>query len=207
MTSLAICTAWQNHLELADDYFRAVEAGRPDQVVIVDDGSDPPLEFAGHRLDEPTGFCAANNVGLGLVECEYTLMLNNDVGLIRPDWLDEIRSRLEPGVLLAPLRFDGYGIVDGVDYPYGDGWCLAGLTEDLRRIGGWDESYDVAGPAYFSDCALSFRARMNGIRLRELHPGIFHLGGTTGGADREAFEHAMSVNGNLFASQVRESLR
>ena len=57
----AIVTAWKNHLELAPDYFRAVEEAQPDQLVVVDDGSDPPIEFAALRLDEPAGFCAANN--------------------------------------------------------------------------------------------------------------------------------------------------
>ena len=204
--TLAIVTAWRDHPELRDDYFAAVEAAQPDQLVIVDDGSDPPLDFAALRLD-PSGFCTANNAGLELVECDLTLMLNNDVAMLRPDWLDEIRELVEPGVLVGPLRFDEHGNVDGEPYPYADGWCLCGLTEDLRRLGGWDASYDQAGPAYYSDNAFSFHARMNGFTLREVRPGLHHKGGQTGGVDRELFEKVLAANGALFADQVRAASR
>jgi hypothetical protein len=80
-------------------------------------------------------------------------------------------------------------------------------TEDARRLGGWDEAYDAAGPGYFSDNALSFRARCNGITLRELRPGLLNTGGQTGGVDRARFEAALAANGRLFAEQVRETLK
>jgi GT2 family glycosyltransferase len=207
MSTIAICTAWQNHLELAADYFAAVETATPDQLVIVDDGSDPALEFAALRLDEPAGFCGANNAGLALVETEHVLFLNNDVAMLRPDWLDEIRELIEPGVIVAPLRFEPqYCDVDGTIYPYADGWCLGITTEDARRLGGWDELYDEAGPAYFSDTVFSFHARMNGMRLREAHPGLLHQGGRTGGADPEVFQRALTVNRELFVDQVRKAV-
>lgn len=204
--TIAVVTAWQNHLELAPDYFAAIEQAQPDQLVIVDDGSDEPLEFAALRLDEPRGFSGANNAGLALVECDVTVFVNNDVALLRPSWLDEIRRLVEPGYVVGPLRFDPHGNVDDVPYPYVDGWCLAMLTEDARKLGGWDEAYDEAGPAYFSDNALSFQARLAGLRLRELRPGLKHKGGSTGGVDREKFEAALKANGELFAAQVREAV-
>jgi len=206
MTTIAVCTAWRDHLELAPAYFDAVEMAAPDQLVIVDDGSDPPLDFATTRLDIPSGFCTANNTGLEAVETDAVLMLNNDVEMLRPEWLQEIRSRVEPGVILAPLRFDPHGAVDDVDYPYADGWCLAAMTADLRRIGCWDDAYDKAGPAYFSDNALSFQARMHGMTLREIRPGLRHLGGRTGGVDQVLFQLALNTNQQLFQQQVRETL-
>jgi GT2 family glycosyltransferase len=205
--SIAIVSAWQNHLELAPDYFAAVEAVAPDQLVIVDDGSDPALEFAAHRLDKPAGFCGANNVALALVETDHVLFLNNDVAPLRPDWLADIRKMIEPGVIVAPLRFDPqYCDVDGTIYPYADGWCLAMTTEDARRLGGWDETYDAAGPAYYSDTVFSFNARINGMRLREVRPGLLHKGGQTGGTDLERFNRALAANKELFADQVRKAL-
>jgi GT2 family glycosyltransferase len=203
----AIVSAWQNHLDLAPDYFAAVEKAQPDQLVIVDDGSDPPLEFAALRLDEPQGFCTANNAGLALVECDITVLLNNDVAPLRPTWLEEMVELVEPGVLVAPLRFDAHGNVDGEAYPYGDGWCLAGLTADLRKLGGWDEAYDAAGPAYYSDNELSFRARLNGFTIREGRPGLRHKGGQTGGVDKALFDKALAANKELFASQVRAAIK
>lgn len=204
--SVAIVTAWRDHLELAADYFQAVEAANPDQLVIVDDASDPPLTFASHRLDTPGGFCTANNHGLRQVECDITLMLNNDIAPLRQSWLREIVELVEPGAIVAPLRYDAHGHVDGVSYPYGDGWCLAALTEDLRRIGGWDETYDIAGPAYYSDNALSFQARMNGFRIREVRPGLAHKGGQTGGVDDQLFQAALAANSVIFQDQVRKAL-
>src|SRR4051812_5708383 len=88
--TIAIVTAWRDHPELAAEYFAAVEPAAPDQLVIVDDGSIEPVEFASLRLDESVGFCSANNAGLALVETEYVCFVNNDVGPLRDGWLDEI---------------------------------------------------------------------------------------------------------------------
>lgn len=204
--TIAVVTAWRNHLELADDYFAAVEAAQPDQIVIVDDGSDPPLTFACLRV-EPSGFCSANNAGLELVETDAVVFLNNDVKAIRPGWLDEIRAEIEPGIVLGPLRFDEHGNVDGQPYPYVDGWCLAMTTADARKLGGWDVAYDKVGPAYYSDNAFSLQARLAGMRLRELRPGLHHKGGQTGGIDLPLFQKALAVNGPLYADQVRAALK
>lgn len=201
--SLAIVTSWLDHLELADDYFAAVDAAGPDQLIVVDDGSDPPLPFAAIRLDQQTGFCAGNNAGLALVETDFVLLLNNDVKMLRPDWCDDIRTHMEHGVLLGPLRYDPHGSVDGVAYPYVDGWCAAISTEDLERIGRWDERYDEAGPAYYSDNILSIRARAAGMRLRDLRPGLKHKAGQTGGQGPK-FQIALDANAELFKADVRE---
>lgn len=203
--SIAICTPWQNHPELEPDYFAAVEAGKPDQLVIVDDGSDPPLGFAAVRLDEPSGFCTASNAGLAAVETDHVLFLNNDIRALHPDWLDEIRAAIEPGVVLGPLRYDKHGDVDGNEYPYVDGWCCAMVTADARLFGGWDETYDEAGPAYFSDNAFSLQARLHGLTLREFRPALHHKGGQTGGFG-ERFEKALAANGEVWRRQVRETV-
>lgn len=203
--TIAVVTAWQDHLELADDYFAAIEAGKPDQLVIVDDRSETPLPFAAARIEpgQPGGFSTANNLGLSLVETDHVLFLNNDIKALRPQWLDEIRAALSPRVLVGPLlERHPLSVVDGKFWPYIDGWCLAATTEDARRLGGWDEAYDKPGPGYYSDTALSFHARMNGITLRDLHPGLEHKAGQTGGVG-PAFQYALMVNGPLFAEQVR----
>lgn len=204
MPTVAICTAWLNHPELEADYFAAVEAAQPDQLVIVDDGSDVSLPYAAYRLETQTGFCSANNAGLVMVETDYVLLLNNDIKMKRPDWFQDIRDGVEKNVLLGPLRFDPHGHVDGQPYPYVDGWCAAIHMDDLRRIGLLDERYDKAGPAYFSDNILSLRARAKGMTLRDLRPGLHHKGGQTGGQDQPVFQAALKANGELFASDVRE---
>ncbi len=200
--TIAIVTPWREHLELVDEYFMAVDAGKPDQLIVVDDGSDAPLEFSAVRLDKQSGFCTASNAGLALVETDQVLFLNNDIRPLRPGWLDEIRAAIVPGKVIGPLRKDAHGNVDDVPYPYVDGWCLGMMTDEARALGGWDERYDEAGPSYFSDNAFSFQARVNGIALRDFRPGLAHKGGQTGGSG-PAFEHSLQVNGPLFAEQVR----
>lgn len=203
LPSLAVVTPWRDHPELAPDYFAAIDAGQPDQLVIVDDGSVEPLGFAATRI-EKGGFCTASNAGLELVETEAVLFLNNDIAPQRPDWLTPIREAVTAGVVLGRLVFSHHADVDGVGYPYVDGWCLAMLTRDARRIGGWDERYDEAGPAYYSDNSFALQARLHGMVLRELFPGIRHKGGQTGGGWAS---ESIAANKVLWESEVREALR
>ncbi len=203
--TLAIVTPWFEHPELVEAYFAAIEVGKPDQLIVVDDGSPEPLPFAAVRLEQRGGFCTATNAGLALVETDHVLFLNNDVIALRPTWLEEIRTVIGPGLLVGPLRFDPHGNVDGKPYPYVDGWCAGMTTEDARRLGGFDEAYDEAGPAYFSDNALSLKARLHDIDLLEHRPALKHLTGTTGGHGPE-FQRALAVNSELYAQQVREAL-
>ncbi len=200
--TLAIVTAWLNHPELEPEYFAAIEAGKPDQLVIVDDFSDEPLPYAALRMDGRTGFCGANNAGLALVETDHVLFLNNDIAALRETWLDEIRAQIEAGCVLGPLRKDPHGNVDDIPYPYVDGWCMGMVTSEARDMGGWDVRYDEAGPSYFSDNAFSFHARTHGMTLKNLRPGLMHKGGQTGGAG-PAFEQALAINGPRFQVQVR----
>ena len=62
--------------------------------------------------------------------------------------------------LAGPLRFGRHADVDGEQFPYIDGWCLAGMREDLLRLGGFDEGLDE--PAYYSDNLLCLEARAAG---------------------------------------------
>ena len=73
------------------------------------------------------------------------LFLNNDIAATAADWVEPIRDALEPGVLVgASLRHDPHGAVDGQPFPYLDGWCLAGMTEDLLELDGFDAMGAVA---------------------------------------------------------------
>lgn len=204
--SIAVCTAWQNHPELEADYFAAIEIGKPDQLVIVDDRSATPLPYAAARIDGDTGgFSTANNLALSLVETDHVLFLNNDIRATRENWLDQIRAAVEAGVMTGPLvKRNPLSEVDGRLIPYIDGWCVAMTTEDARRLGGWDEAYDRAGPGYFSDNAFSFKANAEGMILRNLRPGLEHKAGQTGGSG-PAFHYALATNGPIFQQQVRDA--
>jgi GT2 family glycosyltransferase len=191
--SLTVVTPWLNHRELERDYWAAMRTVGA-EVLVIDNGSEPPLPNA-WRLDRNTGFSHACNVGLELARTDAVLWLNNDIAAVRADWLEPIRDALEPGVLVgANLRFDQHGSVDGESFPYLDGWCLAGMRDDLLDLGGFDESY--AEPAYYSDNDLCLRARAAGMRLREVPVGLVHKLNVTAG-------HSVAVSEATVANRQR----
>jgi GT2 family glycosyltransferase len=55
------------------------------------------------------------------------------------------------------------------------------MRNDLLDLGGFDESFEE--PAYYSDNDLCFRARLEGMTLREVRAGIHHKGGATTNAN------------------------
>jgi GT2 family glycosyltransferase len=202
--TVAVVTPWHNHLELRPDYERALELGpRPDELVIVDNGSDPPLGFATIRLDRNTGFSHASNVGLRHATAEIVVFLNNDIAAHAAGWLAELTDRVEPGVLAgARMRYEAHAAVDGQVIPYLDGWCLAGIRDELLELGGFDET--LAEPAYYSDNLLCLRARAAGTRLREVRVGVEHKLGVT--ADPALVAEAIRTNRRLYEQQAQALL-
>ncbi len=174
--TLTVVTPWWNHREFERDYWLAMRCAQV-EVLVVDNASDPPLPNA-HRLSFNSGFAHACNVGLQLAHTDAVLFLNNDIAATRHGWDHPIRTLLEPGVLVgANLRYDTHGMIGNEPFPYLDGWCLAGMREDLLELGGFDEAY--VEPAYYSDNDLCLRARAAGMTLREAKVGLVHkLNGT-----------------------------
>lgn len=204
--TVSIVTPWLNHMELAHDYLTAVNQRSPrDELIVVDDGSDPAIPFAKLRSEESTGFGETCNRGLQAASSEIVLFLNNDVVARERGWLEPLREAVEPGVLIgAQLRDDPHGTVDGVPMPYLDGWCLAGLREDLLEIGGFDESFQP--PAYFEDNDLCLRARMAGMTLREVRVPLHHIRNATLKPDDPAVRAATLANRERFIARAREAL-
>ncbi len=206
--TVAVVTPWHNHLELADDYMAAMEAGpMPDELIVVDNASDPSLDFAAVRLDRNAGFSGGSNAGLKAATTDIVAFVNNDVMLGQPGWLKALCAKVEPDVLVgAQLRNDAHAWVDGEHVPYLDGWCLAGMREDLLWLGGFDES--LAEPAYYSDNLLCLEARAAGFHLRE-EPMVRlrHLcNGSIGPEDRERQRVASHANRKRYMARVRELL-
>lgn len=172
--TVAVVTPWYCHRELAADYLDAMRIGPPpDELLIVDDGSTPPLPFATVRLENNSGFAHACNVGLRAAEADVVVFLNNDVYAVEDGWLQELADEAEEGVLVGcSLRRDPHADVDGRPLPYLDGWCIGGMRDDLCRLGGFDEEF--AEPAYFGDNDLCVRARAAGMKLREVRVGVRH---------------------------------
>jgi len=203
--SITVVTPWLNHRELEQDYWAAIDHAGPCAVIVLDNGSDPPLGFATVRLDKNRGFAYACNDGLRMARTDAVLFLNNDIAALEDAWLGRITAALEPGVLVgAELRHDRHGDIDGIPLPYLDGWCLAGMTADLRELE-FDEEFRE--PSYYGDNDLCFRARLAGMRLREVRVGLRHKGNVTAGPPSDPDVIAATLaNRALFAAKVRREL-
>lgn len=203
LPSLTVVTPWLNHLGFARDYWLAMREADA-TVLVIDNGSEPPLPNA-VRLATNSGFSHACNVGLWLAQTDAVLFLNNDIAASSSDWLERLRYALAPGVLVgANLRHDPHGSLDGQPLPYLDGWCLAGMRDELLALGGFDEDY--AEPAYYSDNDLCLRARAAGATLREVRVGLVHkLNGTAARSDPQTVR-ATELNRERFAALARSLL-
>jgi GT2 family glycosyltransferase len=201
--TVAVVTPWINHLELRAEYDRAIQLGPPpDELIIVDNGSDQPLEFAAIWNDENQGFCKACNQGLHAAASDVIVFLNNDIVATEAGWLDELVDAVEPSVLAgARIRTDQHTVVDGVVYPYIDGWCLAGRRDDLLYLGGFDTSLEE--PAYYSDNLLCLEARARGFNLRQADTGLLHLVGGSGPTDTSNQTAATRANHQRYQRRVR----
>ena len=199
----AVVTPWVNHLELYDEYIHAMQLGpMPDELLIVDNASDPPLPFAAFYLDRNFGFSGGSNAGLQKATADAVVFLNNDIMATREGWLDDLVNAIEPGVLVgARLRNEGHGDVDGMRMPYLDGWCLGGLREEFLALGGWDES--LQEPSYYGDNLLCLEARAQGFTLREVQTGLMHKGGMTTMANGHLMPSTVA-NKVVYENRVRE---
>lgn len=203
--TVAVVTPWLDHRELMEDYFYALELGPPpDETIVVDNASSPPLEFAAVTLDSNEGFSGGSNRGLEAATADIVVFLNNDIEVVEAEWLSTLVEKVEPGVLVGPrLRFDAHGAVDGQAFPYLDGWCIAGTRDDLNFLGGFDESFDE--PSYYSDNDLCLRARIAGMRLRECPVGLLHKENRTAGhGSLPAVQAASRANYQRFAERARD---
>jgi GT2 family glycosyltransferase len=179
--TIAIVTPWTDHLELADDYFEAVlpEMEEGDELIVVDNASEPSLAFGTVRSERNLGYAGGSNFGARAATTDAVLFLNNDVALERRGWLDGFRQAVEPGVLAGHIRYDRHADVDGRSFPYLDGWCLSIMRKDFLALGGFDQTLEE--PAYFSDNLLCLEARARGMTLREVKVGLMHLENVTAG--------------------------
>ncbi len=201
--TVTVITPWHEHVEFADGYWDALEAGAPDEVIIVDNGSDPPLDWSGIRLAENLGFCAACNLGLLAAKSDAVVFLNNDVELQRVNWLHEIRAKLGPKRLVGEIRQEAHTWVGGRAYSYIDGWCVAAMRDDLVELGGWDETLEE--PAYYSDNLLTLRAQQADWEIVNVGVGLRHLVSGTSRDDMHAATKAAWANRAVWEQAVREA--
>ncbi|HKJ23664.1 MAG TPA: glycosyltransferase [Myxococcota bacterium] len=173
---VAILCNWWNHPELLDGFCAAVAGEAWDELVVVDNASDPDASAQLERRIGELGGCILrreSNSQLGGVRdavaatCSETLiLLNNDVRPKRSGWVARMAARVEPGVLC------GHELRAKLGVPYVDGWCLGVRRADWERLGGYDSAYEE--PPYWADVELSFRAERLGFELRAGDFGLEH---------------------------------
>jgi GT2 family glycosyltransferase len=178
-------------------------------ITIVDNGSRRAdtlayLRASKHRVvtaDIPFNHSVLINRGAEGLECDHLLLMNNDMSVITPEWLEAMLAhsqRADVGAVGARLLFrDGRvqheGVVVGGLHLAGNvetGWpvarevsavtgaCLMTRREVFESLGGLDESLAEA----FNDVDYCLRTRAAGLRvlvtpLAELH---HREGGTRG---------------------------
>lgn len=112
MPSVSVVIPSWNRAGLLDSVLQSLaeQTRRPEQVIVVDNGStdDTPAVVARHgaelvRLSENRGFAEAVNAGIRRAARDWVLILNNDVAL-QPDWIE---------VLLATAVREGAAFAAG----------------------------------------------------------------------------------------------
>lgn len=201
-----VIPAWNLH----DLTAQAVESVRTTaaraEVVVVDNGSDPPIKGATVRNDVNEGFARACNQGAKAATGDLLVFLNNDT-ICRPGWLDAMVARWsgDDVVVGAHLLYpDGATQHSGVFFrrrgsdleafnrtqpaPAGEvpavtGACLLISAARFDELGGFDESYRNA----YEDVDLLLKHRQSGGRVWfEASAEVVHLESRTPGR----FNHA-----------------
>lgn len=208
LKGVTVVTPWLDHPELIGPYRLITDDAA--QVIIIDNGSGPEgaaaLEAAfgpfDHeqirmviRLEEPIGFGAACNLGLDHANEPIVCFLNNDVLPVawaenapqKPTAMELLEACVQPGQLYGVTH--GHQFVSAVPIPYIEGWCIAGRTEDLRALGGFDTEHYHGN--YWEDNDLCFRAMCAGMTLHGVRLPIQHIGNTTARGVEGAYARSM----------------
>jgi len=107
---LSIIIPAYNQAEMTTECIQAVMEGTTDyEIVVVDNGSDPPFNppFSGFneisviRNDENKGFPAAANQGIRKAKGDIIVLLNNDV-IVSPDSLNRLTNWLDTFDIVGP---------------------------------------------------------------------------------------------------------
>jgi len=167
-----------------------------DEVIVVDNGSidqtpsllkwwesklSPQLHII--RNVGNLGFGPGCNQGARIAKREHLILVNNDVQIagdfIAP--MVEFVQEEDPHSITCGRLVDwdsGWNRFGDIIVEYGEAWLLGMLLDVWKLLKGFDERFT---PCDFEDVDLSFRARREGVVLKELDLPIHHLGGMTGG--------------------------
>ena len=92
-----------NQHEWTRECIQAVRENTGDyEIIVVDNGSSPPIEGSSLRYNENRGFPVAVNEGIRMAKGEYICVLNNDV-IVTPGWASNLLSHLDTYAIVAPM--------------------------------------------------------------------------------------------------------
>lgn len=205
---LSVITNWTDNPQFIPAYEGAVRGA--DEVIIIDNGSKPENSRKIHAMVERLrgtyvrnphypGFAAGNNQGMALASGDILLFLNNDIIATRTDWLNRVRVEVKSGIVAGPSL--GEKSVDNTKLPYIEGWCIAARREVWETLEGWDAEHFPFG--YWEDSDLCYRAIEAGYRLKQTAWPLIHIGGGTGGQNKDKLVRYVTENYLQFVKRVR----
>ena len=165
----------------------------PYEIIIVDNGSTDETkqikkEFKVRIIRNKTnlGFAKACNQGIMAAKGKFVLLLNNDIKIMRKDWLSGMMYSLKyvditgaaGGVLdLGDFRYKKEVTTNTEDFHYIVGWCMMFKRKLIDKVGLLTEEF---GLGLFEDTVFSLVAREKKckIAITEDVP-VFHYGHAT----------------------------
>jgi len=205
MTVSIIILAYNQH-EVTAECLRSIREHTTDyEIILVDNGSSPPIEDVGSvliRNEENIGFPKAVNQGIDISTGEYIVLLNDDT-IVTEGWLDHLKAHLEDFDIVGPMTNYAAG-EQRIALPfYGDdeglnkvatqyhlenrekatevnfimGLCMLFKRSLFDTLGPMDESL---WPCSGEDIDYCFRAREMGLRVgiaKDVY--IHHFGSQT----------------------------
>lgn len=160
----------------------SLQYGRPDEVIVVDDGSPLTNNFYGVdkiiTLDQNSGYTVAVNAGLEAATGDIIIIGNSDL-TFQPGWLEGILLPLQEGCDVSSIVTSDQGYMTADKTTIGDRfgslWAMKrAVYEDL---GGLDESL---GRGYFTDTDYYLRLKEKNYRIgKNWRALVEHVGGAT----------------------------
>lgn len=101
MISIVI-PAYNQH-EMTQECVRAIIDHTKDrEIILVDNGSKPPIAGANIRNEKNLGFPVAVNQGIRAASGDVIILLNNDV-IVTPHWAERLAAWLDQYAIVSPL--------------------------------------------------------------------------------------------------------
>lgn len=173
----------QSFIDMTQRCLDSLQYGRPDEVIVVDDGS-PDYEDFGLDVDhwlylpKNLGFPGAVNVGLARAKHDILIISNNDIEFA-PYWIEELLKPLALGYDISSIVTSDQGWETRDEITEGDrfGSLWAMKRKVYETLGGLDERF---GKGTFEDTDYYRRALAAGFRIGKNHRGfVEHIGRAT----------------------------